>query len=88
MKMVISRVESMLVVEPELRNSDKLLLMTFWEREGFRLSPQQQRAFMNCTPAESITRARRKLRKDYPAEPQIERVRFKLFRSILAFFGR
>lgn len=75
---VTTKTERLLNDYPILRNSDKKLLLTFWEKEGLQLTSEQQRAFLDCTPAESITRARRALRNKYPASPQIEKTRYGL----------
>lgn len=61
------------------RDSDKRLLMAFWETEGLKLTPEQRAVFMSCTPAESITRQRRILKEKYPASQKIDNKRFEKF---------
>lgn len=78
-KPVTKRVESLLMYLPELRNSDKALLLAYWRKEGLELSMEQERKFMLVTTAESITRARRALRKKYPASEKVEAVRYQKF---------
>lgn len=75
-KPVTQRVENLLKYLPELRNSDKLLLLAYWRKEGLDLSAEQERKFMLVTTAESITRARRALRAKYPGSKEVEEVRF------------
>lgn len=63
MKKTKMRARVLLSQEPELNNSDKALMLRFWQDEGLGLSDTQKRIFMDkCTPAESITRVRRALR--------------------------
>jgi hypothetical protein len=77
-KKVQERTEILLKNMPQTRNSDKALLLEYWEREGLVLTASQQLTFRNlCTPAESITRARRMLRDKYPAETAVETERRK-----------
>jgi hypothetical protein len=64
------KVKRLLECHSELRNSDKKLLWKYWndeipdyEREEFYISYGD---FLNCTPAESITRARRAVQKHHP----------------------
>lgn len=64
---------------PDTRSSDKKLLLTYWEKQGLILTPEQKRKFMDCTTAESITRARRKLKVDYPATEEVTEKRYDLF---------
>lgn len=59
-----------------LRDSDKALLLAFWEKEGLYLTNEQKWAFMRCTPAETITRARRDLKRQYPASEAVDQARF------------
>lgn len=70
---VNQRVENLLKYMPELRNSDKKLLLAYWQKEGLELTQHQRDIFMGkCTVAESITRQRRKLRRRYPACKAVE----------------
>lgn len=62
-----------------LRDSDKRLLIAYWESEGLQLTDFQKAMFMDCTPAESITRARRFLRDKFPGSPKVEKARFERF---------
>ncbi len=82
------RVESILKFVPDTRSSDKKLLMTYWEKQGLILTPEQKRKFMDCTTAESITRARRKLKTEYPATKEVEEQRYNLFEQYKHNLGR
>lgn len=75
----LQRVESILEHLPATRNSDKRLLLTYWEKQGLLLTDEQKRKFMNLTTAESITRARRKLKRKYPATKEVDDKRYDLF---------
>jgi hypothetical protein len=69
-----------LLVRQDLRDSDKKLLLAFWHTEGLHLTDEQRQMFMEkCTPAESITRARRELRSEFPASKQVEEERYRKF---------
>lgn len=54
------KVKAILTELPEMRDSDKKLLLYVWRRQGLELTPEQERIFLDkCMTAESITRARR-----------------------------
>ena len=60
-------------------NSDKRLLLAYWERyNGLILSDSQKLAFMQADTAESITRAARDLRSTgkYTASEEVEKERY------------
>ena len=78
---VKNKVENMLKNNVSLRSSDKKLLLEYWKTEGLHLTPEQERKFMDCTVAETITRARRMLRADYPGNEQVEEKRYEKFQS-------
>lgn len=62
------------------RDSDKRLILKVWEHEGLVLTKQQSNLFMHkVTFPDSITRARRELRAEFPESPEVEKKRFKLF---------
>lgn len=84
---VNNKVERLLSNSTRLRDSDKLLLLEFWEGEGLYLTSVQRDKFMNCTPAESITRARRSLRSKYPGSDKVEEERFDKFREYRDQYG-
>lgn len=82
MRKTKQRTERLLSRKEELRNSDKKLLLDFWEDEGFVLSDSQRRMFLDrCTPAESITRARRALKTQFPATDVVDARRYELYQQ-------
>ena len=78
---VKNKVERLLKEDKDFRSSDKKLLLAYWRTEGLYLSEDQERKFMDCTVAESITRARRMLRAEYPGNEQVEEKRYEKFQS-------
>lgn len=80
-KKVTSRVERILKSSQKYRDSDKELLLAVWEEEGLYFSETQKTAFKSCSPAESITRARRALKNEYPASKEIDDARYELFKQ-------
>lgn len=78
---VKNKVAWLLKNNKDLRSSDKKLLLEYWELEGLYLSADQQEKFLDCTVAESITRARRMLRAEYPGENQVEEKRYEKFQA-------
>lgn len=67
------KVALLLRTNEDFRNSDKKLLLEYWERQGLQLDARQRQVFLNkCATAESITRARRSLREQYPATDEVE----------------
>lgn len=77
---VYNTVKYLLEKEPHLRDSDKELLLSFWELQGMGFSDRQKQLFLDkCTPSESITRARRQLRGLYPGTPKVEQERYSKF---------
>lgn len=79
--LVIDRTRQLLAAEQELRDSDKKLLLAYWRQQGLYLNNEQIAVFMSCTPAESITRARRELKEDYPASEAVDQARFEKFKE-------
>ena len=76
---VQNRVEQLLSNSQQVRDSDHKLLLNFWHTEGLHLTKEQMDIFLNCTPAESITRARRLLKEKYPASEAVTELRYKKF---------
>jgi hypothetical protein len=73
-------VETLLDRDPSLRNSDKKLLIRVWDYQGLKLNQSQIRTFIeDCSPAETITRIRRKLKVQYPPSKEVEQARFEKF---------
>lgn len=84
---VHDRVERLLKNNPSLRDSDKKLMMAFWKEQGLVFSMTQEKAMYACTPAESITRARRNLRSKYPGNKVVENERFDKFKQYRDDYG-
>jgi hypothetical protein len=84
---VHTRTEWLLEHVPETRDSDKKLLLIYWSKEGLKLSEEQERAFMNCTTPESITRARRALKADYPSSKAVDDERYLKFKAYQDNYG-
>lgn len=77
-----TKVKALLKTDEKYRNSDKELLLAFWEKEGLHLSKTQRDIFMNCTTAESITRARRKAKEEgILGSDVIEKARYAMFQD-------
>lgn len=74
------KVEALLKHDANNRDSDKKLLLSYWQHEvGLMLTPDQRQKFMEATPAESITRARRELKGKYPPSEAVEQARYNKF---------
>lgn len=79
-KEVEPKVRALLELSEYNRSSDKLLLLEFWEAHcGLVFTTQQRALFMDAVPAESITRARRSLRAEFPGSKEVEAKRYELF---------
>ena len=78
----IDRTALILANDARCRNSDKLLLLKYWHTQGLHLTEEQRQIFMDkCTTPETITRARRELREQYPESKEVQQERFKKFLS-------
>lgn len=75
----IDRVENILKEDQDYRDSDKLLLLRYWREQGLVLTEGQINTFMRCTTAETITRARRALKDQYPASDKVTELRYTKF---------
>lgn len=79
---VIDRVENFLKANSIYRNSDKRLLLDYWEKQGLVLTDEQRQIFYDrCTTAETITRARRALKDKYPASAEVDKARYDRFKE-------
>jgi hypothetical protein len=77
---ILNKVEQLLKDWPEIRDSDKKLLLGVWKTQGLVLSEEQKRIFYrSCSSAESITRARRALKSKYPASKEVNEERYNKF---------
>lgn len=68
---------------PHLVDSDRKLLLAYWESEGLYLDALQRDRFMRTTAAETITRAARKLRStgEFRASHAVEEERYHKFKT-------
>jgi len=79
---LLSKVKRIMEVYPTSRDSDKDLLLRVWHIEGFELSYRQRAAFLKCSSAESITRARRKIQEEeLEASEAVDNARFNKFKD-------
>ena len=62
---------------PDTRDSDRLLILEVWEREGLILNPIQREQFMQVSSTETIRRVRQKYQEEglYPAQDKIKKER-------------
>jgi hypothetical protein len=75
-------VKRILETQPDTRSSDKKLLLAIWEVQGFGMSDNQRRIFLDrCSPAASITRARRDYREELGGSEEVEEERFNKFQQ-------
>lgn len=81
------KVKNLLRDNPRLRDSDLALIGTIWELEGLKLTDEQKRVFMTLTTPETITRIRRKLRKQYPGSEAVESVRYIKYKEYRDEYG-
>lgn len=87
MSKVINRVEDLLLhgyktaSAQTLRDSDKALILAILDQDGLHLTDEQKRAYMASTTFESITRARRALKAQYPASARVDNDRFEKYKQ-------
>lgn len=77
----IDKIENILREDPRYRDSDRQLLLRYWESQGLHLTSEQRYRFMRCTTAETITRARRALKHKYPPSEAVDDYRFRKFQQ-------
>lgn len=62
------------------RNNDKRLVLAVWAKQGLTLNPEQRKKFLyEVTFPDTITRARREFRGEFPESKDVEAKRYKLF---------
>lgn len=69
------------------RDDDKKLILAVGRHYGLHLTKEQRRAFMAMPAFESITRARRHLRKDFPDSPAVQEKRYGHFVGMKDLYG-
>ena len=71
-------IQKVLKEQPITRLDDKRLILEVWKEEGLHLGKMREAYFLaNCSPPESITRARRKMQEDGFYKPSEESQRLK-----------
>lgn len=79
---ILNVVEQLLAARQEYRDSDKKLIIAVWHIQGLRLTEEQRNILLEkCTTPETISRARRALKADYPASPEIDNERYNKFKE-------
>ncbi|UOF78665.1 hypothetical protein [Caudoviricetes sp.] len=82
-----SQVRHLLSNFQSYRDSDKALILAVGRKYGLHLTKQQRKAFMEMPPAESITRARRALRDEFPESENVREGRYKKFQAMREKYG-
>lgn len=79
---ILSIVESLLKERQDFRDSDKKLLIAIWHLQGLHLTEEQREVFLNkCTTPETISRARRALKGEYPASKVVDDERYEKYKQ-------
>lgn len=81
---VTQRVENILRVSKDARNSDKELLIIYMQKSGMNLTPEQVEIFKNLPAMETIRRVRQNLQEQgkYPASPEVEQQRYEKYKNV------
>lgn len=69
------KIKKLLEIKPQLRNSDKELLLEIFRIKGVGLTQEQEKMIKDLPAFESITRARRKAQEEYEKLQAVEVVR-------------
>lgn len=86
-----SRVRDLLEQDPDTRENDNVLILAYWEEYENLLQHIPRSKLRQLTPAESITRARRKAMESNPRlapTPQTRRARDVQLRRMSNYYGR
>lgn len=72
-----TQIEQILASNLQARNSDKELLLAYWQSQGLYLSHDQIEIFKNLRSPESVRRIRQKLQEEgkYPATDNVKQER-------------
>ena len=83
-KTVQEKVEQALKTNEKARNSDRVLMGIIWQQEGFNMTDEQKKLFMELTNPESIRRERQKFQEKglYPASKEVDDARFKKYQEV------
>lgn len=81
---VTERVENILKVSKNARNSDRELLIIYMQKSGMNLSDEQIKIFRKLPSMETIRRIRQKLQENgkYLADKGVEEQRYNKFKQV------
>ena len=80
---ISERVENILKVSHQARNSDKSLLLIYMQKSGMELTDKQIEIFKSLPAFETITRVRRDLQEQGKYEPteEVKEARYQKFKN-------
>lgn len=89
MPSITQRVENILRASEKARNSDKELLVIYFQKSGMNLSEQQIDVFRKMPSTETIRRVRQSLQEQgkYPASETVNEKRYSKFREMRGSVG-
>lgn len=87
MNSIKNRVEHLMRLDSNFRNSDKALVLQVWKEYGLELSAVQIDKFRMAPSAEVITRRRRELSHKYPASAKVTEQRYKHYKGFTDEFS-
>ena len=81
---ISQRVENILKVSKQARNSDKELLVIYMQKSGMELTPEQVAIFKEMPSTETVRRIRQKLQEQgkYPADEAVDNARFEKYQAM------
>lgn len=81
---ISERVENILKVSRDARNSDKELLIIYMQKAGMDLSQKQRNIFRDMPSSETIRRIRQKFQEQgkYKADKAVDEARFNKYRKV------
>lgn len=81
---ITERVANILRVSKEARNSDKELLIIYFQKSGMNLSDEQIKMFRKMPSTETLRRIRQKMQQEgkYPADEIVNEMRFKKYKTM------
>lgn len=86
---ISEQVEGILRVSRAARNSDRELLLIYFQKFGMDLSPRQIELFRQMPSTETIRRTRQSLQEKgkYPADQAVEEARFEKYKAVKQGIG-
>lgn len=81
---ITQRVENILRVSRDARNSDTELLIIYMQKSGMELTDRQIAKFRDLPSMETIRRVRQKIQEHgkYPADDSVNEARFRKFKQV------